>query len=233
MKKRRKSNIPIAHITTMSDYDIHHSTAAQQRRMLVSLNRQTNKRMSKLVEGLNKGKIDYGTIKDVTGVVSHIYKDQNGIYKYKRYTLAKNAPKYKMEAMIQSRQEFLGSKLSQVSKVQEVIKNRRAGLRKAYNEAMGYQPGDKGYLTRMTKNQYDKFGKLMKRLKDENLLHPKSEEPYPEELKEAIRIMQERPKASVDEWYDQLMGYVEEEAAEKKAQDEALLSSLLGVNIKL
>lgn len=229
MKKRKISRVPIKQITSMSDYDIHKLKAADQRRVLVSLNRQTNKRMSKLVEGLNKGKIDYGTIKEVTGVSSHIYKDQNGQYKYKRYTLAKNAPKYAMEAQIQNRQEFLGSKMSQVSKVQEVIKNRRAGLRKAYNEAMGYQPGDKGYLTRMTKKQYDKFGKLMKRLKDEKLLHPRSEEPYPEELKEAIKIMQERPRASVDEWYDQLMGYVEEEAAEKKAQDEALLKSLLGL----
>jgi len=208
----------------MSDYDIHHSTAAQQRRMLVSLNKAANKRLAKLAEGLNEGKIEYSEIGNLPSMIDRFYQNSKGEWKYNRFTLKKNATKYAMEAQIQSRTNFMMSDMSKKSYAIKYERIRRSALRNLYNEQNGLQPGDAGYRYKMSQEEYKKLGKLFQRMKDAHILTTRaqsSDEYYKSALKQAMEIVKDNPTQSVNEWFEAIdekfQAYYKELTEEEKA----------------
>lgn len=232
MKKRKISRVPIKSITSMSDYDIHKLKAADQRRVLVSINREGNKHLKSITEGLNKGRIDDGVLEENEWLKSKIYQDDKGRWKYNRFTTKKNMTKNQMEQQIQDRVLFVESPMTTASKVVKINQQRRKSMAELFNKSKGLQKGDKGYMKTIGVEMSKKVGKVLDRLRDEHILeHKDTDDPYPKEIDKIYSLMTDTDTMglSVDDWFEAITNSIDAESALEYAKRQAEIDEMLGI----
>lgn len=140
----------------LSDY-----TYAAQRQMLVSLNRESNKRLQEISKAINKGKLPKSVLTENTELsrIGKRGKDYK-ILAHKRFTLGKksattNALKTEMEEQIKERVAFLRQPTSSTTGIKEYYGTRQQQLLEVYNSLFGT---DKKRLTLAESQQ---FGSLL------------------------------------------------------------------------
>lgn len=140
----------------LSDY-----TYAAQRQMLVSLNRESNKRLQEISKAINKGKLPKSVLTENTELRRIGKRGKNyQILAHKRFTLSKksattNALKTEMEEQIKERVLFLRQQTSSTTGIKEYYGTRQKQLLEVYNSLFGTSK------KRLTLGESQQFGKLL------------------------------------------------------------------------
>ena len=161
---------------SLSDY-----SAAVQRKLLVQLNREANRRLSNIAGEINKNKLSTSVLEQNiefkrVGVKGKKYNVNN------RFTLSRNLPKKAMEMQIRERMAFLESPMTLVrpttnkffideeqgigkKTIKDVYGKQNAKLLEMFNEAMGTD------YKRLTKDQASQFGRILNMARQNGLIH--------------------------------------------------------------
>ena len=227
--KGTKKQVPtLQQALNMSEYDLSQLTSATQRKLLVQLNRLSNKRLEDITTNLNKNKLKPSIIAEQNDLFNKIQQKGNK-YKYSRFTAGRNLTKSQMQEQIRERLLFLDSPFSSTKGYNEVLQKRKKALLDQYNKAMGYTQNDPNYRKRLTNKQFEDFGKLLNRLRTSHLLSGSGvNADYVNAMKIAAEVMTQNKKMSVDEWYKEIEKRIDEQQKQEAARKKANTNILLG-----
>ena len=160
----------------LSDY-----SAAVQRKLLVQLNREANRRLTNIAGEINKNKLSTSVLEQNiefkrVGVKGKKYNLNN------RFTLSRNLPKKAMEMQIRERIAFLESPMTLVrpttneffrneetgvgqKTIKDVYGKQNSKLLEMFNEAMGTD------YKRLNKDQASQFGRILNMARQNGLIH--------------------------------------------------------------
>ena len=228
-KKGTKKQVPtLLQAFYMSEYELSQLTSATQRKLLVKLNRISNKRLEDITKDLNKNKVKPSILSEQYDLFNKIQQKGNK-YKFSRFTAGRNLTKSQMQEQIRERLLFLDSPFSSTKGYNEVIQKRKKALLDQYNKSMGYTPDDPNYRKRLTNKQFEDFGKLLNRLRAGHLLSGSGvNADYVNTMKIAAEVMTQNKKMSVDEWYKEIEKLLDEQQKQEAARRKANTDILFG-----
>lgn len=220
----------------MSQAQISNLTAAAQRKLLVKLNREANKRLETISSNLTKNRLKPTHISESEVLKGRLSETKKGwrITPGKRFKATKNLTKAQMQEEIKQTIFFLRSPVSTVSGLKKMKVENQQELVKLYNRVHGLTEGDAGYKATLSQKQYDQMGRMINALrKNHELIGGYNDPKYVQELaKVGDFILQNKSNQDVDDWIRDLEERVlnlEQKRYKEKQAEEAQIRSYFDV----
>lgn len=237
-KKGKSTRLPSS-LSEIKTTNLSNLTASTQRRLLVALNREANKRLQNIAEELNTKGLK-PTVLQEHGEFKRIIENKNGyrIGPRMKFTATKNLPKASMEEQIRQRVRFLESNMT----VTKATENRGAylptdilsGKKHNINETYATQQAEllkvfgKTFTSRaLTQDQLERLGKLLNKARKQGFLGETDEAYiYLKDYQKVKTLLESKEYVSIDRLLDTFENELNEKIDFVTKQQNAIQTAL-------
>lgn len=233
-KKGQSTALPktLKQALSLSQAQISNMTASTQSKLMAMLNKYANRRLDVISTSLNKNNLKPSNIADSQVLKNRIKETDKGFKVVSKFSGTGKKSKAQMQEAIRETTLFLRSPVSTVGGLKKRAVAQQQTLLSLYNDMMGFEPGDVGYATRLTQQQYDDYGRILTELrKNKELVGGFFDKTYVNNMQIAAQVIMEKSHAEIDDFIHDIEENVKSEGEKKAKQKEArhaLVSSFLG-----